>query len=64
MANRNCKARGDRVWAFDKAVAQAGTVIMAVPDRIFGTVAARAVPLMDPRRNRWSAWTRPGRTQG
>ena len=42
------QARGDRAWALHDAVAQAGIVIMAVPDRIFGTVAAQAVPAMQP----------------
>ncbi len=42
------QARGDRAWALNDAVAQAGIVIMAVPDRIFGTVAAQTVPAMQP----------------
>ena len=42
------QARGDRAWAFAAAIRQADVVIMAVPDRIFGTVAAQAVPPMQP----------------
>lgn len=42
------QARGDRAWAFAAAVGQADVVIMAVPDRIFGAVAAQAVPPMRP----------------
>ena len=34
------QARGDRAWAMKGAVPQADIVIMASPDRIFGTIAA------------------------
>jgi hypothetical protein len=40
------QARGDRAWAMKDAVTQADIVIMASPDRIFGSVAAHTVPLM------------------
>jgi D-apionate oxidoisomerase len=42
------QARGDRAWTLPDAVAQADIVIMAAPDRIFGTVAAQVVPRMKP----------------
>ena len=47
-ASRDCKPAATARGRSNDAVAQAGIVIMAVPDRIFGTVAAQTVPAIRP----------------
>ena len=43
------RERGDTITAFDEAVPAADIVVMAVPDRLVGAVAAKAVPQMRSR---------------
>lgn len=47
-AERKLADRGDSPAKFDAAVQEADVVIMAVPDRAIGAVAARVGPLMRP----------------